>query len=280
MFSLEEYAEQQRQLVDASLQERMPAATERPAVLHEAMRYGVFSGGKRLRPLLCLAAAQAVGGKMDNAILPACAIEVLHTYSLIHDDLPAMDDDDERRGQPTCHIKFGEANAILAGDALLTLAFEWMGESEPPEPYTVRDIIGELARAAGSRGIVAGQVEDMAAGSLAADAPLVEYIHQHKTADLLTCAARVGGMCGGATPEELSALSAYGQGLGHAFQLTDDILDADQKDNLSAVAVYGIDGAIERAAAHITAAKEALTILSGDTQPLTALADFIVTRTK
>ncbi|MEK7556614.1 MAG: polyprenyl synthetase family protein, partial [Patescibacteria group bacterium] len=154
MFRLDEYLKGRQEVIDRELDARMPAAGRRPAILHEAMRYSVFSGGKRVRPILCLAACEAVGGRMENALVPACAIELLHTYTLIHDDLPAMDDDDLRRGKPTSHAKFGEANAILAGDALLTLTFEWLVDY----PQLAR----ELAQAVGSTGTIGGQVEDLA----------------------------------------------------------------------------------------------------------------------
>jgi geranylgeranyl diphosphate synthase type II len=182
MFDLNTYLNSRRQAVEAELDWKMPIDTTRPSKLHQAMRYSVMAGGKRLRPILCIAACEAVGGQLDNAILPGIAIEILHTYTLIHDDLPCMDDDELRRGRPTAHIVFGEANALLAGDALLTLAFEWLAQTSPPLPYDTSQLIIELATAAGSQGVIGGQVEDLAAEGQEADADLVDYIHRHKTA--------------------------------------------------------------------------------------------------
>ncbi len=212
-------------LVNAELDRRMPGEKIRPASLHKAMRYSVFAGGKRLRPLLCLAACEAAGGAVEKALLPAIAIEALHTYTLIHDDLPAMDDDDLRRGKPTCHVVFGEAMAILAGDALLTLAFEWLGLCAAPAPYQPGQLSLELARAAGSVGVVGGQVEDMVSEGARPDAALVEYIHLHKTAALLRAAVRMGGIAAGVGEDDLEALSIYGSKIGLGFQVVDDILN-------------------------------------------------------
>lgn len=241
----------------------MPKAKTRPEVLHTAMRYSVFSGGKRLRPILCLAAAEAVGGKAEEALTPACAIELLHTYSLIHDDLPAMDNDDLRRGQPTSHKKFGEANAILTGDALLTLTFEWLAD------YPA--LAKELAQAAGSQGIIAGQVEDMSPHG-----DDLEFIHLNKTAKLFQAAVRIGALAGQAKKRELQALSEYGEKIGLAFQLMDDVLDEGDDGQLSAVQVYGRAGALQRAQDLVALAKQALKKISGDSAALSAMADFII----
>lgn len=209
-----------RRQVDAWLDAFLPPASTRPAVLHEAMRYSVMAGGKRLRPILALTAAEAFGGDAGAVARAACALELFHTYTLIHDDLPCMDDDDLRRGLPTCHVKFGEANALLAGDALLTLAFEWMAASPRPA-----ECVLELARCGGSGGVVGGQVEDLAAESLTPDEATLRYIHLNKTAKLLRASLRVGGLCAGATSAELDALGRFGDALGLAFQIVDDILD-------------------------------------------------------
>ena len=184
------------------------------------MRYSIFAGGKRLRPILTLAASEACGGTVGNALRPACAVEIMHTYSLVHDDLPCMDDDDLRRGRPTAHIVYGEANAVLIGDALLTLAFEWAAQS--PQPAR---IVLELAQAAGHAGMVGGQVADLAAEQAEPNAETLDYIHRHKAGKLLTAALRMGAIAGNASNEQLDALTAFGEHLGLAFQIVDDILD-------------------------------------------------------
>jgi geranylgeranyl diphosphate synthase type II len=215
------------QAVNEALAQYLPPPDTRPAVLHKAMHYSVFAGGKRLRPLLCIAAAEAVCAPAPQAVQPACAIEILHTYSLIHDDLPAMDDDDLRRGKPACHKAFGEANAILAGDALLTLAFEWLSNCAPTPPGTPAQLVAELARAAGHTGMIAGQVEDIAAEGQDPDAETVTYIHATKTGALIRAALRIGGLSAGSSPEQLKALTIYGEKAGQAFQLIDDLLNVE-----------------------------------------------------
>ncbi len=293
MFDLQAYLATRRNRVDAALESRLPADATRPAVLHQAMRYSVMAGGKRLRPILCMAACEAMGGSAESALLPGLAAEILHTYTLIHDDLPCMDDDDLRRGKPTCHVAFGEANALLAGDALLTLAFEWLAEAVTPAPYAPAQLALELARAAGSQGVIGGQVEDLAAEGRPADAGLLDYIHRHKTAALLRAVVRMGGMCGGATPAQLDALTRYGDASGLAFQIADDILNAtstaeqlgkpvgsDQdRRKLTYVAVHGLDPSRARADTLIREAIAAIAPLPGDTAPLRALAEHTVRRT-
>jgi len=214
------YIEQQAEDVNEALNSILPNKITRPARLHEAMRHSVFAGGKRLRPALCIAACEACGAKSDDALSAACALELLHTYTLIHDDLPAMDDDTLRRGKPTCHIAFDEATAILAGDALLTLAFEVLA-THPQNGA----LAGELAKAAGSRGVIGGQAEDLAAEGQPADADLVNYIHRNKTAALIRAACVMGGLCANANFQALENLATYGESLGMAFQITDDLLD-------------------------------------------------------
>lgn len=220
MNDLKSYLKQQSEAVHKALDSLLPPAKERPSRLHEAMRYSIFAGGKRLRPALCIAACEACGGTAEQAIPAACALELLHTYTLIHDDLPAMDDDTLRRGRPTCHIQFDEATAILAGDALLTLAFEVLAV----QPQSGKLVL-ELARAAGSRGVIGGQAEDIDAEGKAPDAVLVEYIHRHKTAALIRAACVMGGLCAGADYETLGKLARYGENTGLAFQIIDDFLD-------------------------------------------------------
>ena len=211
--------------MDAALDRYLPPAETKPRALHEAMRYTVFSGGKRLRPILCIASAEAVGGDFGSAIRPAAAVELLHTYTLVHDDLPCMDNDAERRGIPTCHIAFGEANAVLAGDALQTLAFEILAAAPGSEAFPPHALILELARAAGSRGVVGGQVEDIRLGGHPVTPEDIEFVHRHKTADLFRASVRMGAMAGGATDEQLDTLTRFALDLGLAFQIADDLLD-------------------------------------------------------
>ncbi|HNX52914.1 MAG TPA: polyprenyl synthetase family protein [Pontiellaceae bacterium] len=220
MNDLQNHLKRQSEAVNAALDALLPPETERPLKLHNAMRYSIFAGGKRLRPALCIAACEACGGTAEQAMPAACALELLHTYTLIHDDLPAMDDDTLRRGRPTCHIAFDEATAILAGDALLTLAFEVLAGQPQGGALAL-----ELARAAGSRGVIGGQAEDIDAEGKAPDAALVEYIHRNKTAALIRAACVMGGMCAGADLQTLKHLAIYGENTGLAFQLADDLLD-------------------------------------------------------
>ncbi len=221
MFDIKTYLQERSDAITRELDRILPTLGTRPTRLHEAMRHSVFAGGKRLRPALCIAACEACGGKAQEAMNAACALELLHTYTLIHDDLPAMDDDTLRRGQPTCHIAFDEATAILAGDALLTLAFEVLARYPDGGALTM-----ELARAAGSRGVIAGQAEDIAAEGTVPDADLVEYIHKNKTASLIRAACVMGGLCAGSDFQTLETLATYGENLGLAFQVADDLLDA------------------------------------------------------
>ncbi|BCU76248.1 polyprenyl synthetase family protein [Luteolibacter sp. LG18] len=214
--------------VDAALDQFLPKKTAAPATIHAAMRYTVFAGGKRLRPILTLAAAEACGGKAEDAMAPACAVEVLHTYSLVHDDLPCMDDDDLRRGRPTCHKVYGEGMAVLTGDALLTEAFYILAQTPASERYDVRHYVAELALTGGSRHLIGGQVLDLEGeGQKPSKARLLK-IHEAKTAALLTASLRLGGMTANATPKQLEALTTFGHALGLAFQVIDDILDVTQ----------------------------------------------------
>ena len=227
---LKTYLNSRRNLVDAALRRFLPPARTRPGTVHEAMRYSVFAGGKRLRPILCLAAAEACGGKMEEALAPAGAVECIHAYSLIHDDLPCMDDDDLRRGKPTSHIKYGEGIAVLAGDALLTVAFEILAQVKATKRYGAGDFICELAVAAGSRHLIGGQVLDLEGEGkeVKVSAAELKYIHQSKTAALLRSSCRLGAMSANATPGKLAAVSDFGNSLGLAFQVIDDILDVTQ----------------------------------------------------
>jgi geranylgeranyl diphosphate synthase type II len=221
MNSLSDDLQRCSQAATQALDRILPPSSEKPARLHEAMRYSVFAGGKRLRPALCITACEACGGTLEQALHAACSIELLHTYTLIHDDLPAMDDDTLRRGQPTCHIQFDEATAILAGDALLTLSFEVLANI----PTIGSSLAGELARAAGSRGVIGGQAEDLAAEGRMPDADTVGYIHLNKTAALIRAACVMGGICAKEDFQGLEKLKAYGENIGLAFQIVDDLLD-------------------------------------------------------
>jgi geranylgeranyl diphosphate synthase type II len=210
--------------VDAALERRLPSEETPPAELHRAMRYSVFAGGKRVRPVLCVLAGQMVGGRLSEMLPAACALEMVHTYSLIHDDLPAMDDDDFRRGKLTSHKVFGEAMAILAGDGLLTLAFETIARHTKDASVAAR-LCEELSRGAGSEGMVGGQVFDILGEQEKPDARLVEEIHRRKTAALIRASTRMGAFAGGAGDAELRELSRFGETLGLLFQITDDLLD-------------------------------------------------------
>jgi len=294
MFSLPSYLDLQRARVDRLLEDRLPPASTRPAVLHEALRYSVFGEAKRIRPILALAAAQAAGATDEAALVPGAAIELLHTYTLIHDDLPAMDDDDLRRGRPTCHKVYGEATAILAGDALLTLAFEWLATCSAPAPYPPHQLLLELARAAGSQGVIGGQMEDIAAEGRAPDADLVDYIHRHKTGDLIRASVRIGAIAAGAPATKLDALTRYAEATGLVFQVADDLLNAtassdtlgkgagtdQQRGKVTYVAVHGVEGAQARARHLVQEALDALAAFGPEAEPLRALARYVVARTR
>ena len=231
--------------VDAALDLFLPKAKVRPATIHAAMRYSVFAGGKRLRPVLCLAAAEACGGEVSNALAPACALELMHTYSLVHDDLPAMDDDDLRRGRPTCHKVYGEGMAVLCGDALLTESFIVLAKTAATKRYGTRDYVTELAVTGGSQKLIGGQVMDIEGeGKKLTKRDLVR-IHEAKTAALLTSALRLGGMTANATPAKLEALTKFGHALGLAFQVIDDILDVTQSTEVLGKTA-GKDEAVEK----------------------------------
>src|SRR5256884_4601057 len=227
-FDLKAYLTDRTAAVDRALDRFLPAATTRPATIHKAMRYSLFAGGKRMRPALCLAAAEACGGLPDDALPLACAVECLHTYSLIHDDLPAMDDDDYRRGKLTNHKVFGEGIAILAGDALLTQAFEIAAQCKGRPRYSHQRIILEITRAAGSLQLIAGQVADLEGEGKKIVFDELKYIHERKTSALLCCSTRLGGMSANCTSAQLKALTDFGYHVGLAFQIIDDILDITQ----------------------------------------------------
>ncbi|MFZ9936294.1 MAG: polyprenyl synthetase family protein [Luteolibacter sp.] len=242
---LKSYLADRAALVDAAMSAYLPAGKERPATIHEAMRYAVFAGGKRLRPVLCIASAEACGGLTADALAPACAVELMHTYSLVHDDLPAMDDDDLRRGRPTCHKVYGEGMAVLCGDALLTEAFAVLCRAPVTKRYSTRDYIAELAETGGSRKLIGGQVMDLEGeGKKLTKRDLVR-IHESKTAALLTTSLRLGAMTANATAAKLAALTDFGHNLGLAFQVIDDILDVTQSTEVLGKTA-GKDQAVEK----------------------------------
>jgi geranylgeranyl diphosphate synthase, type II len=232
--------------VDAAMDVFLPEAKERPSTIHAAMRYAIFAGGKRLRPVLCLAAAEACGGETADALAPACAVELMHTYSLVHDDLPAMDDDDLRRGRPTCHKVYGEGMAVLCGDALLTEAFLVLSQTPVTKRYATRDHIAELAITGSSRKLIGGQVMDLEGEGKKLTQKELVRIHEAKTAALLTTSLRLGAMTANATPAKLDALTKFGYNLGLAFQVIDDILDVTQSTEVLGKTA-GKDQAVEKA---------------------------------
>jgi geranylgeranyl diphosphate synthase type II len=286
------YLETRCALVDQALDRLLPAEHAVPATLHKAMRYSIFAGGKRLRPVLVLAAAEACNGAHENALPAACAVECLHTYSLIHDDLPCMDDDDLRRGRPTSHKVFGEAIAVLAGDALQALAFESVSRMSPASAFSGADYVFELAQAAGSRHLIAGQVMDLEGEGRKLSADQLRAIHEGKTAALLTCCARLGGMSAGCTPAQLDALTRFGHALGLAFQVIDDILDVTQtseklgktagKDVTAEKATYpsilGLEASRAEADRLTAQAHQAIAPFGEAAHPLKLIADHLLAR--
>jgi len=225
---LPEFFEEDRLAVDAALEEFLPQVSARPASIHQAMRYSVFAGGKRIRPILCIETARVFTPDIAAALHPACAIEMIHTYSLIHDDLPALDNDDLRRGKPTCHKKFGEAAAILAGDALLTLAFETISATPVAAAQSVA-IVKEVSSAAGTiNGMVGGQVADIEAERQKIQPEMLEYIHRSKTAALIRASVTSGALCAAVPADDVARLRRFGETIGWAFQVTDDILDVEE----------------------------------------------------
>lgn len=292
---LERYLEDRRVLADEALERHLPSANDSPKEIHEAVRYSVFAGGKRLRPILVLAAAEAAGGQVKQALAAAAAVEMIHTYSLIHDDLPAMDDDDFRRGRPTCHKIYGEAMAILAGDALLTQAFILL--SAPPalggsDPDARLRVVHEIAMAAGSLGMVGGQVVDMLHEDREIDLPTLQYLHAHKTGALIRGCLRVGGILASAGSDELDALTRYGERIGLAFQIVDDILDVEgslealgksagsdlRKKKATFPALLGIEESRRWAHRLVSEAQQSLVIFGDRGTTLGAIADFVVMR--
>ena len=283
-----------RALIEVELNNLLPSTATAPEKIHQAIRWSVFAGGKRFRPLLLLATGQAFTAPVDVLIKTACAFEMVHTYSLIHDDLPAMDDDDLRRGRPTCHVRFDEATAILAGDALQTIAFQTIANDDALTAETRIAIISELSRAAGTpEGMVAGQALDMEAETRQVTVAHLEEIHRLKTGALIVAAARSGAIIGGASDNELATITSYGSHLGLLFQITDDFLDVTAtaedlgktpgKDARSNKATYpALHGMEETRAAALDAHHDAcasLDQLDRPTEVLRRIADFILHRT-
>lgn len=291
-FDFEQFLNRCTTQVNEALDRFLPAATVRPATIHKAMRYSLFAGGKRMRPALCLAAADACGGKTAEAMPLACAVECIHTYSLVHDDLPAMDNDDFRRGKPTNHKVFGEGIAVLAGDALLTQAFEIAGKARGWPRYSHQELIRELATASGSLQLIAGQVADLEAEGKKIDSAHLRYIHERKTSALLCCSVRLGGMSANCSAAQLKALTQFGYNVGLAFQVIDDILDVTQtseqlgktagKDTKAQKATYPSIIGLEKSrkiASDLTAkAFAALKPFKGRAVALEALAEFLLKR--
>jgi geranylgeranyl diphosphate synthase type II len=289
---LEEYLATRMAGVNRALDRFLPPASAKPATIHRAMRYSLFAGGKRIRPALCLAAAAACGGEEADALPLACAVECIHTYSLIHDDLPAMDNDDYRRGKLTNHKVFGEGIAVLAGDALLTEAFEIAAKCKGWPRYPHQRIILELAQAAGSLQLIAGQVADLEGEGNKISARHLRYIHERKTSALLCCSVRLGGMSANCTPALLTALTEFGYNVGLAFQVIDDILDVTQtsqklgktagKDTKAQKATYPAIIGLERSrkiAERLTQrAFNSLKLFRGKAVALEALAAFLLRR--
>jgi geranylgeranyl pyrophosphate synthase len=282
-----------RELVDARLDCLVPEEEAEPRSVHSAIRWSLFAGGKRFRPILLLATGRAFGARIDVLLDAACALELIHTYSLIHDDLPSMDDDDLRRGRPTCHVRFGEGVAILAGDALQTLAFQSIAEDEKLKPDVRVRLIIELARASGTpAGMVAGQAHDLDAESRVVSGDELERIHRLKTGALISCAARSGAIIAGASRAGLESVTRYSAALGLLFQITDDLLDViataedlgktPGKDARSRKAtypaLYGLDATRERAQTAFNQACAALEEIEKPTQALRAIARLVLER--
>lgn len=290
--TLANYLDHQRKTIEAELDRLTPAANDRPATLHQAMRHSLFAGGKRIRPILFCAAAEALG-HTEGASSPACSLELVHTYSLIHDDLPALDNDDFRRGQPTCHKAFGEATAILAGDSLLTRAFQVLAQCEQCTPAVRVAMIEELSVAAGTvDGMIGGQMEDLEAAGSPVEEERLHYIHRSKTGALINASVRMGGMFAGASEIELSNLTDYGHAIGTAFQIVDDILDIEgtaeslgktpgkdaEQQKATFPALYGLERSKELAQEQLEVATSAVEPFGEPGRWLSGIADRIVNR--
>jgi geranylgeranyl diphosphate synthase type II len=291
--NLKKYLRTRQKEIDRALDRYLPKANTKPVTLHKAMRYSLFAGGKRLRPILCLAAAEACRGNVNNALPLACAVECIHTYSLVHDDLPSMDNDDFRRGRPTCHKVFGDGIAVLAGDALLTIAFEIVSTAKPTPRYDVSVLLREVAVAAGSQRLIAGQVADLEAEGKRVKRDQLRFIHENKTAAMLKSSVRLGAMSANADARKLSAITQFGERLGLAFQVIDDILDVTQtseilgksagKDVAAKKATYpaviGLEKSRDEARRLTRQAHHALSVFRGsEAEALHVLANYLLER--
>jgi geranylgeranyl diphosphate synthase type II len=290
--NLKTYLISRQKKIDRALDRYLPKENTRPATIHKAMRYSLFAGGKRLRPILCLAAAEACSGKIEHALPLACAMECIHTYSLVHDDLPSMDNDDFRRGRATCHKVFGDGIAVLAGDALLTIAFEVVSRARPTQRYDMATLLREIAVAAGSQKLIAGQVADLEAEGKRTTRGELRYIHENKTSAMLATSVRLGAMSANADPKQLSAITGFGRALGLAFQVIDDILDVTQtteklgksagKDIAARKATYpaviGLEKSRVEAKRLTRKAHHALSVFSAKGETLHALANYLLER--
>ena len=291
--NLKAYLRSRRKEIDRALDYYLPKTNVKPTTLHKAMRYSLFAGGKRLRPILCLAAAEACRGRVSNALPLACALECIHTYSLVHDDLPSMDNDDYRRGRPTCHKVFGDGIAVLAGDALLTIAFEIVSRSKPAPRYDMSILLREIAVAAGSQKLIAGQVADLEAEGRKVKRDQLRFIHENKTAAILKSSIRLGAMSANADAKKLRAVTQFGHGLGLAFQVIDDILDVTQSSEIlgksagkdiaakkaTYPAVIGLEKSRAEARRLTRQAHDALSVFRDDeAEPLHCLADYLLER--
>jgi geranylgeranyl diphosphate synthase type II len=291
--TLDAYITAQQRIIETALDRWVPAETASPETIHRAMRYSLFAGGKRIRPLLAIAAACAVSDAPAGIESAACSLEFIHTYSLIHDDLPALDNDDFRRGRPTCHKVFGDAVAILAGDALLTLAFEVLSKLDEVDAHRRVELVRELAVASGTvDGMIGGQVNDLEGEGKPPTAQLLHSIHRAKTGALLRCSARMGAIYAGASALQLEAITCFGEHVGLAFQIVDDVLDVEQSSEalgktagkdaqqkkITFPAVYGIERSREMAEQERQGAHLALKVFGKRAERLDELADLIVRR--
>jgi len=295
IFYLKAYLSEKQAIVERALEAYFPEPEGPAFEVVRAMKYSLFAGGKRLRPILCMAGAEAVGGNETDVLPVACALELIHTYSLIHDDLPVMDDDQLRRGKPTNHMVFGEAMALLAGDGLLTEAFHLMTTSEILErmaPHGILKVIGLISRAAGYRGMVGGQAVDIQFEGKEADPSLVDFIHTHKTGAMIEASVTSGAILGGGDEKHLEAISSYGQKIGHAFQVSDDILDIEgdskamgktvgsdeRRKKITYPSVFGLRRAKEIQSELVDSAIESLEIFDYRAEPLREIARYIISR--
>lgn len=282
MIDLSAYFREKQEIIERELQKYLSYNGRLPKILDEAMRYSVFSGGKRLRPILMIAAAETMGGNISEILPFACAVEMIHTYSLIHDDLPSMDDDEFRRGKPTSHRVFGEAVAILAGDALLSEAFYVMAKSSIERKIDYKKalrVIYEIAEASGPRGMVAGQVGDITMNISGLDQSTVESIHLDKTARLITVSLRAGFILSGANEDEIEIITKYGNNIGLAFQIMDDLMDAGkEKRGINLTSIIGIEETKKRMIKLIDEAVETISVFGEKAELLKELARFVIER--